>query len=250
MGARSMFGLDHLISGLGADGGLLVVVGVALLLGLRHATDPDHLVAVSTLLATESERPARRATRLGLAWGLGHASSLVVLGVPVVLLGERVPGPVQQAAEVVVGLVIMALAVRLVGHWRRGGFHAHEHRHDGVPHRHLHGHCHGNAHAHDHRLPRSETQACVIGVIHGASGSGAIVVLLLASIGSRGAAVAALAVFAAGTALSMTVLSLGIGYAFARDRARYRLQGLAPAFAPISFAFGAWWAAAAIQTAV
>src|SRR5919197_1678323 len=116
-----MFGLDQLISGFGAGGGLLVVLGVALLLGLRHATDPDHLVAVSTLLATESDRPARRATRLGLAWGVGHASSLVALGIPVVLLGGHVPRPVQETADVLVGAVIMALALRLVRHWRRGG---------------------------------------------------------------------------------------------------------------------------------
>ena len=245
-----MFGLDHLISGLGADGGLLVVLGVALLLGLRHATDPDHLVAVSTLLATESDRPARRATRLGLAWGVGHASSLVALGIPVVLLGGHVPRPVQETADVLVGAVIMALALRLVRHWRRGGFHVHEHTHDHLSHRHLHAHAHGRVHAHDHRSTRSAAQAYGVGVLHGASGSAAIVVLLLASIGSRGAAVAALTVFAAGTALSMAALSLGIGYALARGPARYRLEALAPALGLLSFAFGAWWAAVALQSAI
>ena len=243
-----MFGLDHLIAGLGAEGGLAVVLGVALLLGLRHATDPDHLVAVSTLLATETDRPARRATRLGLAWGLGHASALVALGIPVVLLGRHVPRPVQETADVLVGVVIMGLAIRLVRHWRRGGFHAHEHTHDHLSHRHLHAHAEGEAHSHDHRATRSAAQAYGVGVLHGASGSAAIVVLLLAAIGDRGAAAAALAVFAAGTALSMAALSLGIGYALARAPARYRLQALAPAFGLLGFAFGAVWATLAIQT--
>jgi ABC-type nickel/cobalt efflux system permease component RcnA len=245
-----MFGLDHLISGLGADGGLVVVLGVALLLGLRHATDPDHLVAVSTLLATERDRRTRRATRLGLAWGLGHASSLAALGIPLVLLGRHVPAPVQEAADVLVGLVIMALAAKLVREWRRGAFHVHEHRHDGVPHRHLHAHAHEGTHAHDHRPARSAAQAYGVGVLHGASGSAAIVVLLLASIGSRETAVVALAVFAAGTALSMAGLSLGIGYALAHRPAQVRLAALAPALGLLSFAFGAWWAATAIQSAV
>ena len=245
-----MFGLDQLISGLGAGGGLLVVLGVALLLGLRHASDPDHLVAVSTLLATESDRPARRAARLGLAWGAGHASSLVVLGIPVVLLGKHVPGPVQETADVLVGLAIMALAVRLVRHWRRGAFHAHEHRHNHVSHRHLHAHARGETHVHEHRPPRSAAQAYGVGVLHGGSGSAAIVVLLLASIGSRATAAAALAVFAAGTALSMAALSLGVGYALAGEPARYRLQALAPALAALSFAFGAWWMTVAVQTAI
>jgi ABC-type nickel/cobalt efflux system permease component RcnA len=243
-----MFGLDQLISGFGAGGGLLVVLGVALLLGLRHATDPDHLVAVSTLLATETDRPARRATRLGLAWGAGHAAALLVLGAPVVLLGAHLPARVQQVADVLVGCVIMALAVRLARRWRQGGFHVHEHAHGGVVHRHVHRHSGHAGHAHAHRPARSQAQAFGIGLLHGASGSAAVVLLLLATIGSRAAAVAALAVFAAGTALSMAALSLGIGSALARRQAR--LRAVVPALGVASFVFGAWYAAVAIQAAV
>jgi ABC-type nickel/cobalt efflux system permease component RcnA len=243
-----MFGLDQLISGFGAGGGLLVVLGVALLLGLRHATDPDHLVAVSTLLATETDRPARRASRLGLAWGAGHAAALLVLGAPVVLLGAHLPARVEQVADVLVGCVIMALAVRLARRWCQGGFHVHEHAHGGVVHRHVHRHADRAGHAHEHRPDRSQAQAFGIGLLHGASGSAAVVLLLLATIGSRTAAVAALAVFAAGTALSMAALSLGIGYALARERAR--LRAIAPALGVAGFAFGAWYAVVAIQAAM
>src|SRR5919197_258921 len=230
-----MFGLDQLISGFGAGGGLLVVLGVALLLGLRHATDPDHLVAVSTLLATETDRPARRATRLGLAWGAGHAAALLVLGAPIVLLGAHLPAGVQQVADVLAGGVIMPLAVRPARRWRQGGFHVHEHAHGSVVHRHLHRHPGRarHAHAHEHRLVRSQAQAFGIGLLHGASGSAAVVLLLLATIGSRAAAVAALAAFAAGTALSMAALSLGIGSPLARERAR--LRAVVPALGIASF---------------
>ena len=71
-----MFGVDDWIAGLARDGGLALVLLVALLLGLRHASDPDHLAAVSTLIASDPEDGTRRAGRLGLAWGAGHALTL------------------------------------------------------------------------------------------------------------------------------------------------------------------------------
>jgi cytochrome c biogenesis protein CcdA len=239
-------GLDELISGLGG-GSLLMVFVVALLLGLRHATDPDHLVAVSTLLATEPDRPARRATTLGLTWGVGHATSLVALGIPVVLLGRQIPRAAQTGAEALVGLVIMALAVRLVLRWRRGGFHVHQHEHDGITHRHLHRHQHRTQHDHDHRLARTPIQAYGIGLVHGIGGSGAVTVLLLAALGSRREAVAALAIFAVGAAISMAGLSLGFGSLLARKPARQRLQALAPALGALSFGFGAFYTLAALH---
>jgi cytochrome c biogenesis protein CcdA len=243
-----MFGLDELISGLGG-GSLVMVLIVALLLGLRHATDPDHLVAVSTLLATEPDRPARRASTLGLSWGAGHATSLVALGLPVVLLRSQIPLLVHGAAEILIGIVIMALAGRLIRRWARGGFHVHEHIHHGVPHRHLHSHHPEEAaHDHGHRQIRSPLQAYSIGLLHGIGGSAAVTVLVIGSIANHRDAVLALGIFALGTALSMALLSLGFGTALAREPVRQRLERLAPALGALSFAFGTWYALAAIQT--
>jgi high-affinity nickel permease len=73
-----VFGFDELIAGLAGGETLVLVLLVALLLGVRHATDPDHLAAVSTLIASEPESGTRRARKLGLAWGLGHALTLAV----------------------------------------------------------------------------------------------------------------------------------------------------------------------------
>ena len=246
-----MFGLDDTITNLG-DGQLpLVVVAVAFLLGLRHASDPDHLVAVSTLIATEPERPVRRATILGLSWGLGHASTLVLLGLPVVFLGEAVPERAQQAAEVLVGLVIMALALRLVLRWQRARFHAHVHAHGPIVHRHLHRHDeerHVHEHVHERSaLARSPVQAYAVGLVHGVGGSAAVGILVVASIGARVEAVGALLAFAAGTAISMAALSSGLGYAFARAPVRRRFGVLAPVLGAVSFAFGAWYALGALQ---
>src|ERR671934_2300820 len=127
-----MFGLDHRIASFSDGTTIAIVVVVSMLLGLRHASDPDHLAAVTTLVASGRERAARAAARLGLAWGLGHATSLFVFGLPVVLYSAYLPKPVQSAAETSVGFVIVTLAVLLLARWRRGAFspttHAHPHR--------------------------------------------------------------------------------------------------------------------------
>jgi high-affinity nickel permease len=235
--------LDQLIANAGS--GPLLVLLVALLLGLRHASDPDHLVAVSTLVATEPDRPAQRAAALGAAWGCGHATTLFAFGAPIVLFGGYLPRGVEQAAEALVGVVMMALAVRLLVRWRAGAFHVHEHTHGGVPHRHLHRHrC--PDHAHRHQVIRSPLQAVGVGLVHGVGGSAAIGVLLLASIDARIEALSALLVFAFGTALSMAALSSGFGYVLGRSRVRRRLQGLAPLLGLSAFAFGAWYALGAL----
>ncbi len=245
-----MHSLDEAIAALARTHGLLVVLGAALLLGLRHATDPDHLAAVSTLIAGDPRDGARRAGRLGLAWGLGHATTLAAFGLPVVLLGAFLPEPVQRGAELLVGVAIMALAVRLLERWRRGRYHAHAHRHGALVHRHLHAHGGGARHAHAHRpearLGRSPLQAYGIGLLHGTGGSAGVGVLLLAGISDRAQAAGALVVFALAAAISMATLSCGFGWALTRAPAPRRALALTPALALAALAFGAWYAAAAV----
>src|SRR5918998_175465 len=106
-----MFGLDDKIAGSGTGGCVLVVVLVAVVLGLRHATDPDHIAAVTTLA---SSGRARAATVLGAFWGLGHALALVAFGVPIVVFEGYVPDVAQRGAETAVGALIVFLAVRLL----------------------------------------------------------------------------------------------------------------------------------------
>jgi cytochrome c biogenesis protein CcdA len=242
-----MLGLDQWIAGLGGGASPTVVLGVALLLGLRHASDPDHLVAVSTLVAAEHERPWRRSSRLGLAWGAGHALTLVLLGLPIIMVDGYLPSTVQRAAEVLVGVVIVALAARLLRKWMRGGFHVHEHEHDGLVHRHLHHH-EGQFHAHRHAHPiaRTSAQSFGIGLMHGVGGSAGVGLLLLASIGDRGEAIAALLLFAAAAALSMAVLSLAAGYLLARPPVRRRVRKVVPCLGVFAFAFGLWYALGAL----
>src|SRR3954451_19847819 len=101
-----MFGLDDHIAQLGTGGSIVLALIVALLLGLRHATDPDHLTALSTLvLSGDDQRGARKSRRLGLAWGLGHATTLILFGLPVLLLHSALPDGLQSAAEAGIGLL-------------------------------------------------------------------------------------------------------------------------------------------------
>jgi hypothetical protein len=206
-----MLGLDDWIASLAHGEGLVVVAVVAVALGLRHATDPDHLAAVGALVAGD-DRGRGRAARLGLAWGAGHATSLFALGLPVVLYRAYLPESLQRAAEVAVGVVICLLAASLL--LRRG---------------------------HGHRPARTPLRALGIGLLHGAAGSAGVGILLLAAIGSGWLGVGGLALFAACTALSMAALSTGLGTVLAARRA----QALMPAFAAATLVFGAWYAVAA-----
>src|SRR2546430_9432699 len=121
-----MLGLDTWIAHFSDGATLALVAVVAVVLGLRHASDPDHLAAVTTLIATGGDRAARTAARLGLSWGLGHATSLFAFGLPIVVFKAYLPEPVQAAAETSVGVMIALLALWLLVRWRRGLFHLHQ----------------------------------------------------------------------------------------------------------------------------
>jgi ABC-type nickel/cobalt efflux system permease component RcnA len=243
----AMFGLDEAIAELGADGGLVIALVAALLLGLRHATDPDHLTAISTLVASEDREEVPRAGRLGLAWGAGHALTLVALGAPVVLFNDAIPETAQQIAELVIGAVIVALAIRLLVRWRRGYFHVHAHEHaDGTRHAHPHVHegAHGNPGAHDHAHAdpvRSTRAAFGIGLLHGTGGSAGVGILLIAGIDGDAEAVVALLLFAAGTAVTMALVSAAWGRLLASRAVERRLATLIPLFATAGLLFGCWY---------
>jgi len=241
-----MFGIDNWIASLSDGTALVVVLGVAVVLGLRHATDPDHLAAVTTLISSTRERGRRRAGELGLSWGLGHATTLFFFGLPIVVFKAYLPEPVQQAAETTVGLVIIALAVWLLVRWRRGLFHVHMHAHGGLTH--VHGHTHaGDPHGHSARPVRSRAQAYVIGLVHGTGGSAGVGVLLLATIHDRTVAVVALALFAAFTALSMALLSSGFALTLSSRRVAGSFERIAPVLGFASLASGVWYALGAVS---
>jgi cytochrome c biogenesis protein CcdA len=226
-----------------SDGRTLSAFGLALVLGLRHASDPDHVTAVATLAISE-RRGARAAAGLGLAWGLGHALTLVLLGLPVVLANARIPDFLQRAAELGVGLLIVCFALRLLNRWRRGELHVHRHAHGALEH--AHPHFHGGSIEHAHAHLRSPLAAFGVGLVHGVGGSAAAAILMLASLESRASAALALALFAVGTAGAMAIASAALGFVLARGPLARRIERLAPAVGVASLAFGAWYAFAAL----
>jgi ABC-type nickel/cobalt efflux system permease component RcnA len=246
-----MLGLSDVTTPIGT-GGLGIIA--ALLLGLRHATDPDHLTALSSLVLDRRGNGARRAGVLGLAWGVGHAITLTAFGVPVLLFGRHLPDEAHRAAEVAVGVMIVALAVRLLVRWRRGYFHSHVHEHEGVPHVHPHVHDtarsrHGAAsHAHPHAesLGRSPVAALGLGLVHGTGGSAGVSVLLVGAMADPRLAVIALLILAVATAASMAAVSAAFGFAITRDAVARRFERLIPIFALGSLMFGVWYAWSAI----
>jgi ABC-type nickel/cobalt efflux system permease component RcnA len=233
-----MFGLDDRIAAFADGGSIWIVLAVAVLLGLRHATDPDHIAAVSTLVANGRDRVTRRAGELGLAWGLGHGLTLFAFGLPILLLDSYLPERAQQAAETAIAVVIVYLAVRLLVRWRRGAFHEHVHTHGEVDHSHVHV-------GHGHRHARGRLGAFGIGLVHGMGGSAGVGILLVASIESTALSVASLALLAVFTAVSMTLLSGGFGRALVTRPVTGAFAGVAPVLGTASLAFGVWYATAA-----
>ena len=194
------------------------------------------------------------ARQLGFAWGVGHGTSLFLLGLPVVLFRAYLPHMLPQAAELAVALIIIALALRLLLRWHRGYFHAHIHVHEGVPHihPHLHEHArkarHPEEHRHRHSLPfgRSPAAAWGIGLVHGIGGSAGAGILLVSASPTASAGVLALVLFALGTTLSMTVLTALLGRLLAQPLASRNLRWIIPAMGVVSLGFGVWYGLAAV----
>lgn len=204
-----------------------VALLLAALLGLRHATDPDHVMAIVTLQGTEGSR-VRGAARLGAWWGIGHAATLLVVGVPLIALDDALPGPVQAWSERLVGVLIVALALRAAIRWWRG--------------RPLRA---AGATAPAPLADRTPAAAFGIGVLHGLAGTGAVVLLVLATLPSTATAYLALAVFAPMSVVSMAACSAAWGWLATRI-SRSRVAGDLFAVAASTFAllFGVWYVAA------
>lgn len=221
--------LDELLTSMLDGEPLLVVLALAVLLGLRHASDPDHLVAVTSLVAAGST-DVRGAARIGAWWGAGHAATMVVLGLPLIVLSTQLPSWLETAAERLVGVVILLLAARLLVKWVRGGYRAERHSHPpGVVHRHLH--------------TGEHTHAAAVGTLHGLAGTGAIVLLLIAALPTTGIAIAALLVFAPMSVLSMAAMTAAFAWFFTRplmDPLFRRV--LMPLMGALGLLFGAWYA--------
>jgi ABC-type nickel/cobalt efflux system permease component RcnA len=237
--------LDSLLTGLFDGAPLLVALAIAFLLGLRHASDPDHLVAVTSLVAAE-DGDTRKAARLGAWWGVGHAGALVALGIPLIAFKAQLPAWLESGAERAIGALILVLAARVVFKWARGDYRATSHAHADGHRRRRHlrrGQGEGEPHGHHHVKVRSPAQALSIGLLHGLAGTGAIVLLLIAALPSRLEAAAALAVFAPMSIASMAACTAAFAWVLTRPLIEplYRTV-LIPALGSFGMLFGLWYA--------
>ncbi len=191
-------------------------------LGLRHALDPDHLVAVSTIVS--EHKSLARSSLVGTFWGLGHTASLFVIGLVVILLRSSIPDRVALWMEMGVAVMLIALGANViwkVGRERGFKFHTHAHAHDDQPsHEHVHFHSHAD-HDHRHRIFRFGRRPFVVGMVHGVAGSAALTLGVLTTIPSVTLGLVYIVVFGLGSIGGMLLMSAIIGAPFAVTSRRF-----------------------------
>ena len=188
----------------------LSILAVGLLLGMQHATEADHLAAVATLATRQGS--LGQTVRQGVAWGVGHALTLMVFGGAVLLLGQAISPGLEQALETAVGVMLVLLGADVLRRMVRDRIHFHVHRHGPrVAHVHAHSHRGEGAHAesaHRHAHPRRwPLRALAVGMMHGLAGSAALVVLALQALPSAGLGLGYIALFGLGAIAGMALLS-------------------------------------------
>ncbi len=208
------------------------VLAYGFLLGLRHATEADHLVAVSTVV---SERKGLvKSAVIGAIWGLGHTISLFVAGVFVLLLNFEISERTANALEFFVGIMLVLLGLNVLRKLARGGqlhFHIHEHG----DHAHAHPHIHEKEEVHNPVVPHKSSfspRSLLIGIVHGMAGSAALMLFVIPTIGSRMLGLLYIAIFGVGSIAGMALMTLFVGLPFhftalRFSRLNYILQGLA-----------------------
>ena len=206
------------------DSGALAALTLGFLLGLKHATDADHVVAVSTI--AREYRNAWKGVWVGGSWGLGHTTPLLVLGVTILVFKEVVLDMYESIAPVFefgVGLMLVFLGAQVFWNLRSRRLHLHEHSHDDGPHVHIHA-THDPAAGPEvesrHGLfhfgrPFFRVKSYTIGVMHGLAGSAAVMLVLLPTLSSFWLGFGYLVLFGAGTMLSMALITLLLGVPFA-----------------------------------
>jgi ABC-type nickel/cobalt efflux system permease component RcnA len=228
------------------------LLGLGLVFGLKHATEVDHVVAVSTIAS--QQRNVLRSALVGVLWGAGHTASLLIAGVIVLSLRIAIPESVSKWLEFCVALMIIGLGATAL--WRslrkRSDVHVHKHSHDGLSHVHI--HFHESATQHDHEQKHSHAVSSIglkpvlIGMMHGLAGSGALTLLVLTQISSIVVGIVYLGVFGLGSIVGMLLMSglIGLPFALTSRNLSSLHQRMQLAAAVVSIAFGLWYAYATV----
>jgi high-affinity nickel permease len=240
---------------------LLSVIALGFFLGMRHATDPDHVIAVTTIVSRQ--RSIRLAALIGVLWGLGHTITILVVGSAIILFGIVIPTRVGLTMELSVGLMLILLGIlNLTGVMRwitevvtpsQLGRHSHSHGHGDYVHSHAHGHGpekHGHA---DTATPvgwmdrifgrlglYQIVRPLAVGIVHGLAGSAAVALLVLTTIRVPSWAVLYLLVFGIGTVAGMMLITaaIAIPFTFSENRFARLNRALGVVSGLVSLAFG------------
>jgi high-affinity nickel-transport protein len=244
--------------------GFLSIIAIGFVLGMRHATDPDHVIAVSTIVTRH--RKLSRAAMIGAFWGVGHTLTIFVVGAGIILFNLVIPVRIGLSMELSVGIMLIILGTMNVASFSRaiptvvadGGHEksrtAHSHAHVHGDRIHIHPHKHGSDdHIHEHNgkplkvLDRAFARSNLyqhlrplfIGIVHGLAGSAAVALLVLATIRNTKWAIAYLLVFGIGTIAGMMVITMSLAAALNVTGRSQRVAGkIAMASGILSLAFG------------
>ena len=201
-----------------AELGLLAALVLGILLGSKHSLDPDHVVAVSTIVS-EYKNPLR-SFWVGISWGLGHTTTLLVIGIGIIALRLTIPERMALLFEFAVGVMLVGLGIQVIYSFRKKKVHQHAHGHEEEAHHHFHSHSKSPEHVPEHHnthgigKPFLRRKSYVIGLVHGVAGSAALALLVLASIESPIAGLAYILLFGLGSVLSMGIMTVIIGLPF------------------------------------
>lgn len=236
------------------NGSLAVALGIGFVLGVKHATEADHLVAVTTIVS--EQRSIWRASLVGALWGLGHTVSLLAAGVVVIMLELKIPDTLAGVLEFLVALMIIFLGARILYLTLRyrGTMHLHTHSHDGHAHTHFHLHERTGAHtpgahpARHHGRRLSGWRPIFVGMVHGLAGSAVLTLLVLTEVvrdGSRLRGMAYLLVFGVGSIGGMLLMSTLISLPIVLTTRRFERvevpMRLVVSIASIAFGFYYAW---------
>ncbi|WP_201319340.1 sulfite exporter TauE/SafE family protein [Paenibacillus sp. EPM92] len=185
---------------------LYMVMLLGFILGMKHALEPDHIIALSTIASRS--KSLWRSSLTGVFWGIGHTSTLFVIGLLLILLKLELSLRLSLSLEFLVGIMLVYLGFSTVISFQRKKIHNHEHQHDGIPHHHFH-----EKHEHSHSS-FSYIKSTMIGMIHGLAGSAAMVLLVMSTVSSVWKGIVYILVFGLGTVSSMLIFTTIIGLPF------------------------------------
>jgi high-affinity nickel permease len=198
--------------------GFLAVLSLGFLLGLKHAIDADHVVAVSTIVS--ENKNLRKSSILGVLWGLGHTASLLIVGLVILAFKLTIPVTLALSMEFLVGVILVILGISITKEFILNRLHLHGHSHQEKSHLHLHSHKSSIGHGHFHGL-KHEHKSIAVGMVHGLAGSAALTLLVLTTIDTLVSGVFYILIFGIGTIVGMMIVSTIIGLPFVYTANRF-----------------------------